>query len=950
MDYLTVFLSVVLVLSVAGVSSADRYFSVKSGKMEVKYNCGAEGLSVNYNGVGIIRDSSLWVHNPAWTYHYYGLPQLEDPVQVRDIDGGKEAVVTHNSEWFHGVQRITVKENSVAVEFTYGLVKQADDADMEYCYGKVCADPILGRSFKATTASGATKEGVIPIMATTSDYDKILLAGDQLRKLEIDSRVGKMTFTVSGDPNAASFLDYRKNEFEQRDKAPIFWVGDGVHLEYGKQYTSTITLTINPVIEKPKEVIQGGSKDGVVEERKDLREPSVESVYVIPEPQDMKLTSNDFILNENTRIVVSDTAASEDYRGAESFAEEVKILYGFEPKIVREKEVTGDEPVILVGEAAMNKKLASATAEEKLTAPDKDEGYALISTPKHVLVLGHDKRGTYYGMQTLKQLLKANPEQVTIQGCLINDWPSLKFRGVHLFTGNQALPFHKKLIDRIFSRFKMNAIVLEVDQIKWKSDPSIAVGFSEDQEDVKKEIDYAKQHFIEVSPLLQSLGHCDWMFANGKNRDLAENPNNPYSYCPSNPRIYDYVFQFYDETVKLFDNPRFIHIGHDEVTEPGGFPLHEECKKRSAEQIFVDDTLKIRDHLAKSGARIMMWGDMMLAKGDSPDATNAKSPEMAKWIQDKIPKDVVITDWHYAPGKPDSFKSIGIFTKEGHDTIASTWYTPKNIEYFSQQAKNVGAYGLLQTTWAGFNSNEDNLKWSFEQFATMILAAEYAWNNGKTTLEHLPYKWDEEFREQWNPKPVDRKAETGFVVDISSAYNVNLADNGWKTGWLGLGSHHDLSNALTGDVRFKGDLFRMAADNKMPSAIRLASSMDTDRAYPNRVEIIINRTAKSLLFLQTCAWYDNTGHKIGSYKINYGDGTSEESSLIYGSNAASWMDQRSLKDAVRVWEDYTKDKEDVSLRKFQWDNPHPEKTIKSIELISDNTAAGPVVLAISGIE
>ena len=136
----------------------------------------------------------------------------------------------------------------------------------------------------------------------------------------------------------------------------------------------------------------------------------------------------------------------------------------------------------------------------------------------------------------------------------------------------------------------------------------------------------------------------------------------------------------------------------------------------------------------------------------------------------------------------------------------------------------------------------------------------------------------------------------------------------------------------------------------MPSAIRLASSMDTDRAYPSKVEIAINRTAKSLLFLQTCAWYDNTGHKIGSYKINYGDGTSEESSLIYGSNAASWMDQRSLKDAVRVWEDYTKDKEDVSLRKFQWDNPHPEKTIKSIELISDNTAAGPVVLAISGIE
>ena len=257
----------------------------------------------------------------------------------------------------------------------------------------------------------------------------------------------------------------------------------------------------------------------------------------------------------------------------------------------------------------------------------------------------------------------------------------------------------------------------------------------------------------------------------------------------------------------------------------------------------------------------------------------------------------------------------------------------------------MGALGLLQTNWTGFESSEDNLKSRFNHFSAIILAAEYAWNSGKIDLEHLPYNADEEFRRQWDAKPVDRTPRKGFTLDLSSACNVGLADNERKTGWLGLGAEHDLSSVPTGESQLKGDLFKIG-----PSAIRLASALDSDRAYPERVELAVGLKARSLIFLQTCAWTDRARRKIGAYKINYADGSSETVDLAYGFNVVAWNDPRSLGGADKVWQGRTKDGEKASLVRFAWDNPHPDKEIVSIEFSSTRTEAGPVLAAVSAME
>jgi hypothetical protein len=51
-----------------------------------------------------------------------------------------------------------------------------------------------------------------------------------------------------------------------------------------------------------------------------------------------------------------------------------------------------------------------------------------------------------------------------------------------------------------------------------------------------------------------------------------------------------------------------------------------------------------------------------------------------------------------------------------------------------------------------------------------------------------------------------------------------------------------------------------------------------------------------------------------------------------------------------VWEGRTKDGQKAALQRLQWDNPHPDKEITSVDVISARTEAGPIVLAISGME
>lgn len=126
-------------------------------------------------------------------------------------------------------------------------------------------------------------------------------------------------------------------------------------------------------------------------------------VKVYPTPQEMNLKGGDVLLPAVYRLV-----------GEESFVSGMQALLKGKPDKSADFQV------------CVGQKGDKAVRKYTRMIPDRPEGYYLLVEGKRLVLAGADKRGVYYGMQTLAQLLK--------EGCLpevvIKDYPSVRFRGV----------------------------------------------------------------------------------------------------------------------------------------------------------------------------------------------------------------------------------------------------------------------------------------------------------------------------------------------------------------------------------------------------------------------------------------------------------------------------------------------------------------------------------------
>ncbi len=475
---------------------------------------------------------------------------------------------------------------------------------------------------------------------------------------------------------------------------------------------------------------------------------SAELPLVIPRPKQMTATTSGepFRVTPETRIVVADAATPQDKQGAEIVRSEIQIRFGLDVPVVRARDafVRQGVNVIAIGDGERNALLTRLRAAERLAPPDKPEGYALLVTPRAVLVAGRDARGAFWGTQTLLQLLAPDGSGgAQVRPAKISDWPTLSVRAVHLFHGRNARLFHEKLIGRVLSRFKMNAVFLQAEQLRWDADPAVAPVWAGRKADVRAEIDFAARRNVTVYPLVQGLGHMEWLFGRPQNRAFAEDSETPYALNVTNPAALAYLGRIMAEADDLFDAPAF-HVGLDEVTMRGRFPFRSQG--RTFADLFLTGARHWHDFFARRGKPIWMWADTLLyAPEVAPSFGTAPTSADAARLRLELPKNIVMVDWQYSP-RP-AYPSLKVLRDAGFPVVAATWYDPNGIRQFSRAAAQVGALGAIQTTWAGYESKEAVLDTDQrKQFTAMIIAADYFWNGGDGPAPaDLPYDANEIF-------------------------------------------------------------------------------------------------------------------------------------------------------------------------------------------------------------
>ncbi len=298
----------------------------------------------------------------------------------------------------------------------------------------------------------------------------------------------------------------------------------------------------------------------------------------------------------------------------------------------------------------------------------------------------------------------------------------LLVRGLHISAPSRRdLPAALELIREMLPKTGVNTLILEFDyQFDFQSRAEFANPTALGKAEVQQLAKACRENSIELIPQLNCLGHQSWSARTGrlleKHPEFDETPGKYpenkgiycRSYCPLHPEVHAVVFDLMDELIQACEAKSF-HIGMDEVFLLAD-PDCPRCKGKDPADLFAAEVTTLQVHLKKVGCRLWLWGDRFL---------DGKATKIGKWEAsengtqaaiDKVPKDIVICDWHYEK----AHETMAIFAGKGFDTVYCPWRkAPVALGQLSQvRALRAGAdkaaashaLGMVQTTWCGFSA------------------------------------------------------------------------------------------------------------------------------------------------------------------------------------------------------------------------------------------------------
>ena len=715
-----------------------------------------------------------------------------------------------------------------------------------------------------------------------------------------------------------------------------------------------------------------------------------EETSIFPLPLSTSKREGRFHVGDDVIIVTASESSIDELSVARALRDDVADWCGLILTIRSDSALPPGKRAIVVGtsERPLIREALAQGGTQAIERSSLSEAYTLRVRPDLAVISGADSRGVRYGFQSLRQLIDSDGGRFSLPCLDVVDYPQKPFRGLKLYLpGKQNIPFFKRFIRDFVAAHKYNTLIMEFNAgMRLESHPELNAGWRDmvldtnysrrnyppgslhgreqnschqdtadgsflEKQDVVELADFIRSQGIELIAELPSFTHSYYLLT--RHKELSEVPGDrwPDTYCPSNPKTYDLLFEVYDEYIDLL-RPRTVHVGHDELFAPLG--LCPKCGDRDIGERYGEDVARIHSYLRKKNVGMAMWGDMLLESVRGKGLREKRAPDgwsykvagglTREQVERLIPRDILIFNWFWAKAEGEWSEEQA----EKNEEILDGLGFKQVYGNFSPAIENYSARSARQTILGGAPS-----AWfapSEPSFGRIMITdimgcSNILWHGDVIDGRHLADMAQARMpliRSRFRGHLPPSQTESAFSpIDIASHFNVTGQES-----VIGC----DLHSIQPRLIYVKKVPFRIDRSGDK-AAMGVATLESKPMTLPSAVDgIRIDSDFSSLLFLHACAkpaanrepdrllWdVFDSADVLGWYEARYQDEYAVTIPIRYGVNIAEW-DWQSRKtnrdycygaDPTHVGGEGAKS---VTMFAFEWLNPRPGKVVSELRL------------------
>ena len=602
----------------------------------------------------------------------------------------------------------------------------------------------------------------------------------------------------------------------------------------------------------------------------------------------------------------------------------------------------------------------------------KFDGFAIDVSPGRIRVAAKEQKGLVFGIHVLCDIIKMSTGDVgvpKIRVCTVVDWPRF---GIRVFSDMFHAGQHRNkyepdtyadMLERFAISSRFNMFSIEPSGFyKWVSVPDIpTVPQAWTRDEFEQFVDRVNANAFEVMPKINGLGHVKgWPLADAETSARFGEDGSNQILCTRNPETQKVVLDSNEELLSICSKnpkyaPKYFHAGLDECRwQTDNLPPERHCRRCAGvpkNRIFLEQVKSLNDWCRSKGLRMVMWSDMIRA------CHNGLNKFMCYEIEPEIPKDVIYANWSsyeffeipesvasghenwlMLTGYKDDSEGDEYVTGHGLYICTDNWWLSRS------RASNTAAYGIMAQRILS------DAMWRRRPSACGGDVGSVASRDGDGLS--LVRRWGDFLMRNWSRKPIPSGSTTFSHVELDSLATLPLC------------AGFDAQAKQIGGV-----------------AVRLVSKdgkVNAVEARGSKTVIGIGRKAASLAILHAATvpadvatkFYsrgryaqETFGPVIAEYEVEYEDGSQDRIEIRFGWNTAEYFSCPTLFD---IFARYPADCRSVmtgALPKpadagprtpdtgvatmYEWVNPYPRKTIKSVSLVRKDSLARYAVMSIS---